>query len=178
MTSTVVLRPLVVDDAPFLAALQTDPVFAAHAGWPHVSAIAEGEGWWRESIEVPDPLLLRLLATTAGGPVGYVDLHGEDPHERELGYAIGPSSLWGRGLATHAALAGIEWGFERLHLDRIWAEAVAANTASVRVLEKSGMHPLGPGADESFLGKPSHYERFEIRRPDLRPDRDRPPRSG
>jgi hypothetical protein len=89
VTSVIALRPLVVDDAPFLASLQTDPVFAAHAGWRHVTAIADGEGWWRESIAVPDPLLLRLVAITIDGPVGYVDLHGEDPRLRELGYVIG-----------------------------------------------------------------------------------------
>jgi RimJ/RimL family protein N-acetyltransferase len=165
VTSVLALRPLVADDAPFLAWLQTDPVFAAHAGWRRTTAIADGEGWWRESIAVPDPLLWRLLAITADGPVGYVDLHGEEAHERELGYAIGPSQLWGRGLATEAARAGIQWGFERLQLDRIWAEAVAANIASVRVLEKVGMYSVGPGAEESFLGVPSHYERYEIHRP-------------
>lgn len=99
---------MAVDDAPFLASLQTDPIFAEHAGWTHTVAVADGEGWWRERIADPDPLLLRLLAFTGDGPVGYVDLHGEDPHVRELGYAIGPSTLWGRGLATEAARAGIE----------------------------------------------------------------------
>lgn len=163
--SLLTLRPLVADDASFLASLQTDPVFAAHAGWRVTNAISDGEGWWRESIADPDPLLLRLLATTVDGPVGYVDLHGRDAHVRELGYAIGPSPRWGHGLATEAARAGIEWGFERLHLDRIWAEAVEANIASVRVLEKVGMHPIGRGADESFLGVPSHYKRYEILRP-------------
>jgi hypothetical protein len=66
VTSTLTLRPLVVNDAPFLASLQADPVFAAHAGWRHITAITDGEGWWRESIAVPDPALLRLLETFLG----------------------------------------------------------------------------------------------------------------
>ena len=43
--------------------------------------------------------------------------------------------------------------------------AVEANIASVRVLEKVGMHAVGRGADETFLGVPSHYKRYEILRP-------------
>ncbi len=164
MTGLLTLRPLVEDDAQFLASLQTDPLFAAHAGWRPTSTIADGESWWREEIARPDPLLLRLLAIAADGPVGYVDLYGDGFHERELGYAVGPSARWGRGLGTAAARAGIDWGFDSLRLDRIWAEAVTANTASVRVLEKAGMHHIGRGADEPFLGAPSHYERYEILR--------------
>ena len=165
MRRVVILRPLVEEDSRFLASLQTDPLFASHAGWRHSRTIAEGEGWWREQIASPDPLLLRLLATVDDRPIGYVDLYGDDPHERELGYAVGPSVLWGRGLATAVARAGLDWGFERLRLNRIWAEVVSANIASIRVLEKVGMRHIGRGADELFLGAPSHYERYEILRP-------------
>ncbi|WAB84598.1 GNAT family protein [Microcella daejeonensis] len=166
MNGSITLRPLTLDDARVLAEWQTDAVLAAHAGWRPTSEAAEGEGWWRTSILNPDPLLLRLGVIHAGHLVGYVDLYGGEADERELGYLIGPSSQWGRGLATAAGEAAIAHGFEALGLQRIWAEAVAANLASVRVVEKLGLRSIGRGEAETFLGAESHYERFEILRDD------------
>jgi RimJ/RimL family protein N-acetyltransferase len=55
-------------------------------------------------------------------------------------------AAWGRGLATEAALASLEYGFQRLGLPRIIARADPANVASVRVLEKIGQAAQGsPG---------------------------------
>lgn len=168
MAVLLTLRELGLDDAPVLASWQTDPVFAAHAGWRVTSSLTDGEPWWRESILDPDPRLLRLAAVEGEDLVGYVDLYGAGRDERELGYLIGPASRWGRGRATAAASAALAYGFEQLGLGRIWAEAVAANSASVRVLQKIGMSPTGRGAAESFLGQQSHYERFALTQSDWR----------
>ncbi len=46
---------------------------------------------------------------------------------------------WGRGYATEAARAAIEFGFKQAGLDEIVAFTVPANTRSVRVMEKLGM---------------------------------------
>jgi RimJ/RimL family protein N-acetyltransferase len=46
---------------------------------------------------------------------------------------------WGRGYATEAARAAIEFGFTQAGLDEIVAFTVPANTRSVRVMEKLGM---------------------------------------
>lgn len=46
---------------------------------------------------------------------------------------------WGRGYATEAAKAALEYGFEILKLDRIIALAKPENIASRRVIEKIGM---------------------------------------
>lgn len=58
--------------------------------------------------------------------------------------------------------AAVAYGFEQLGLRRVWAEAVVANRASVRVLEKTGLRPIGRDRADPFLGEPSHYQRFEI----------------
>ena len=58
--------------------------------------------------------------------------------EVDLGYRFFPE-FWGRGLATESGLASVRYGFDVLGLDRIIGLAVPENTASIRVLEKSGM---------------------------------------
>jgi RimJ/RimL family protein N-acetyltransferase len=56
----------------------------------------------------------------------------------ELGY-IFARVAWGRGIATEAARACLQYGFERLGWDAIGAGALRENAASLRVLEKLGM---------------------------------------
>jgi RimJ/RimL family protein N-acetyltransferase len=55
---------------------------------------------------------------------------------------------WGRGIATEAGAAWIAHGFETMGLRRIEAGANAANTASLRVIEKLGFRWIRSGGDE------------------------------
>lgn len=57
----------------------------------------------------------------------------------EVGYRFLPE-FWGKGYATEITKALIGYGFERLGLNKICAVAMPENKASVRVMEKSGMH--------------------------------------
>jgi RimJ/RimL family protein N-acetyltransferase len=47
---------------------------------------------------------------------------------------------WGKGYATEAALASLQHGFHAYGIDRIVGRARKDNAASLRVLEKLGMH--------------------------------------
>ena len=56
----------------------------------------------------------------------------------EIGYVINPA-YWGRGIADEAVRAVMEFGFESLRLNRIEAKFIEGNSASMRVMEKTGM---------------------------------------
>jgi ribosomal-protein-alanine N-acetyltransferase len=60
----------------------------------------------------------------------------------ELGYWLG-QPFWGKGIATAAVRRIVEFGFEELHLRRIFADVFASNPASRRVLEKAGFQLEG-----------------------------------
>lgn len=62
------------------------------------------------------------------------DIHG---HNGEIGYSLHPE-CWGRGLATEAARLLIYFGFNELHLHRIYATCDPRNIASYKVMEKLG----------------------------------------
>jgi RimJ/RimL family protein N-acetyltransferase len=62
--------------------------------------------------------------------------------EWEVGWAIHPDE-WGKGYATEAARQVMDWGFRELDIHRIVAFCHASNSASVRVMEKLGMHQDG-----------------------------------
>lgn len=172
----ILLRPLRARDADVAADWARDETFVAHAGWTPGLPREEYRVFWRRLALSPPPELLRLAAERRGEMVGTVDLHGLEPGIRELGYTVGPSANWGRGLGTALARAGLAHGFEVLGLDAVWAEALPANLASVRILRRLGMRADGHGEIEEFLGVPGRYERYRISREQYERDtgRDRP----
>lgn len=72
--------------------------------------------------------------------------------EIDLGYRL-IKTAWGRGYATEAAFACLQYGFQRLALKRIVGRALPDNTASLRVLEKCGMTYIGEQVVEGLLHK-------------------------
>ena len=74
----------------------------------------------------------------SGEVIGFAGLkYLEELQGTDLGYRLLPS-YWGRGLATEAALASIDYGFQQLRLPRLLGLVDPENTRSVRVLEKTG----------------------------------------
>jgi ribosomal-protein-alanine N-acetyltransferase len=71
------------------------------------------------------------------GVYPHFGVKGPIPFEGALGYTLARSH-WGRGLASEAARAFVDFGFDELHLRRIVAMVEVGNGASVRVLEKLG----------------------------------------
>lgn len=71
------------------------------------------------------------------GTCGFTSLDPEN-EKGEIGYVLSPG-FWGRGIATEAAMAVIEYGFTRLDLHRIEAKYIFGNDLSRRVMEKCGL---------------------------------------
>jgi len=69
---------------------------------------------------------------------------GLDPNreDRELGYWLGVA-YWGRGFATEAARAVIDYVFGDLECEALQSGARVSNPASRRVLEKCGFQWTG-----------------------------------
>jgi RimJ/RimL family protein N-acetyltransferase len=66
-----------------------------------------------------------------------------EEHKRaELGYWIGVP-YWNHGYASEAARRVVNWGFQYLGLNRIYAQHFADNPASGRVMQKIGMQYEG-----------------------------------
>lgn len=61
--------------------------------------------------------------------------------EFDIGYRL-MKKFWGKGYATEAAEACLEFGFTQLNMKTIVGRAMPANVASVRVLEKIGLSYL------------------------------------
>jgi RimJ/RimL family protein N-acetyltransferase len=158
----VTLRALVPADAAVIAAWGTDPAFARVAAWSPERSVADRTVFQERLILTPPPDLLRWGVEHEGSLVGFVNLAGLAPDRRELGFLIGGSSRWGRGLGRAAADAGLDLAFGELGLGEVWAEAYDAHQRSVRIMQGVGLRETGRGAEGRFLGMPTFYRRFAI----------------
>ncbi|WP_199433336.1 GNAT family N-acetyltransferase [Qaidamihabitans albus] len=94
--------------------------------------------------------------------------------DAELGYRLRAAS-WGRGYATEGTRALIRKGFTELGVRRVFAETMAVNLASRRVLEKAGLRYVRtfyPRWDEPIDGAEHGEVEYELHRIDWAgPDR-------
>jgi [ribosomal protein S5]-alanine N-acetyltransferase len=74
------------------------------------------------------------------GYCGFFAQMVDDLEEIEIGYRLHPD-YWGQGLATEAARAVRDFGFDKLKLPRLISLIHPDNAASKRVAEKNGMTP-------------------------------------
>ena len=70
--------------------------------------------------------------------IGFVGMIRKDDHQAEVGWAL-HVGYRGKGYATEAARALIAYGFEKLRLHRIYADASSENLPSFNVMERLGM---------------------------------------
>lgn len=74
--------------------------------------------------------------------IGLVGISWEDENAPELGYCLGVDH-WGKGYATEAARAMIDYAFEEYAIERLISGARVLNPASRHVLEKCGFQWTG-----------------------------------
>jgi RimJ/RimL family protein N-acetyltransferase len=163
-TARLRLRRLCLSDEPDLLALDSDPEVMRYVGSPPGLRSAEetahrvseriradhgARGWW--VVEGRDDGVFHglglLLPMPGGGDV-------------EVGYRLARRS-WGRGIATEAASALVDYAFRVLELPRTVAVVYPENRASRRVLEK-----LGFVHDGLFEYKGARVDHFTLAAPE------------
>ncbi len=85
--------------------------------------------------------LTTLADETVIGACGIAQPEGQNP---EIGYWLG-ARFWGKGYATEAVRAAIDYAFTNLEHDALQSSARVTNPASRRVLEKCGFQWTGAG---------------------------------
>ena len=156
-TERLLLREITLDDQEALFRLHSDPSVQKYTGEPVVKSIDEikkaienrilgykkyGYGRWATILKSGNQFV---------GWAGLAYLPEFD--EIDLGYRFLPE-FWGKGLATEASRAILNYGFNTLKLKKIVAIAMKENKASIRVMEKVGMQfekfaPYEPGTEDA-----------------------------
>ena len=145
-TARLMMRPFAMDEVDDLHRLWIDPGVRKFL-WddqviPRDTAVAvvensidsfvnHGFGFWTIRFK-NDPALIGF------GGLRHFTEDGAEASEVEILYGVAPES-WGKGVATEAAGAVLNYGFGECELAHIYAGADPPNVASFRVIEKLGM---------------------------------------
>jgi RimJ/RimL family protein N-acetyltransferase len=146
---------------------------APAAGWPpeHYDApvLSYAANYLRAH---PDALgwllwyvVLRRTATTPAQIIGFAGFGGMPPADGtvEVGYSI-VIPFRQRGYATEVVAALIEWAFESSSVRRVAADSLPGNTASIRVMQKNGLHYIGAGPEPGtvrYILERADYQRMQ-----------------
>ena len=138
-TERLLLRRFAEADVDHLLALHNDPEVMRFINGGEPTSRQEVEREYRERFAGDGCWAAFEKAT--GEFVGWFALHpaeGGGPEGHELGYRL-KRSAWGRGYATEGSLALVRCGFAEHGVRRVWAQTMAVNAASRRVMEKAGL---------------------------------------
>ena len=154
-TARLMLRPMDLSDAARVALLVGDfAVSRMLAVVPHPYTVADAEGWigrhaaWAET---GDDFPFAIVAGE-DGLVGCVGLARRAEETYELGYWLGVP-YWGRGYASEAGRAALDWATEARGVTRFSSAHFVDNPASGRVLEKLGFAYTGVVEDHPCLAR-------------------------
>ena len=165
-TSRLLLRTFTLSDAPLIYELNIDPDVTRYTGDPiknldHAQQVLEqvilpqyalyNHGRWAVHVKPElDPICI--------GFIGWCGLKTRpERNEIDLGYRF-MKKAWGKGYASEAAFACLQYGFEKLSLPRVVGRAMPQNIGSLRVLEKCGMQYIGEEMVDDHPAKT--YEAF------------------
>jgi|SRR5581483_4969284 RimJ/RimL family protein N-acetyltransferase len=143
MTARLILRPFTLDDAPRVQMLAGARQVAEMTGhMPHPYPDGAAEEWiyshaaeWKRG----EGVTFAIARRDNGELIGAIGLTIHPAHRRaEMGYWLGVP-YWNQGYMTEAARAVLQFAFETLHLNRVYASHFRRNPASGRVMQKIGM---------------------------------------
>ena len=144
-TERLVLRWFNPDDLDLVIELDSDAEVMRYIndGLPvDLAEVTENLEWWLTQYDRDGGYgFWAMIEKATGHFVGWMHFRpgdGAGPLEPELGYRL-RRDAWGLGYASEASRAQIDKGFTELGVERVYAETMAVNTGSRRVMEKAGL---------------------------------------
>ena len=142
-TERLILRAPRLGDVKAVAMLANDRRIAENtARIPHPYRPADAEDFIAAANVGGETVF--LIAQRGGAVLGACGFIQIDRHPPEIGYWLG-TKFWGKGYATEAVRAVIDYAFTDLDCEALQAAARVTNPASRRVLEKCGFQWTGAG---------------------------------
>ncbi|MEW9550786.1 GNAT family N-acetyltransferase [Nonomuraea sp. NPDC050783] len=179
-TRRLILRRFAESDAGHLFALHNDPEVMRYLNGgkpvPLATIVEETLPWFIRSG------FYAAIEKSSGDFIGWFHLRppqGGPADEPELGYRL-HRAAWGRGYATEGSLALIDLAFGELGARRVFAQTMAVNLGSRRVMEKCGLRyarTFFPYWPEPLEGWEQGEVEYELNRADWHPRSAPPPGS-
>lgn len=155
-TDRLYLREIHVDITQDMFVLHSDEIVQRYTGEPTISTVEEMQEAILKRVGNYGKFGYGRWATFLKDEMKFVGWAGlaylPEFDEIDIGYRFLPQ-FWGKGIATEACTAILDYGFNTLQLERIVAIAMKENLASIRVMQKIGMQfekyaPYDPGGED------------------------------
>lgn len=146
-TPRLLLRKMREDDSADVFRYASDPEVSRYTTWETHESIDSSRSFLKAVVEGYATGTTRQWAIVLNdnermvGTIGF-GWWDDSSRQAEVGYALA-RDCWGQGFTPEALAAVMRYGFEHLNLNRIQARCHGQNTASVRVLMKSGFRHEG-----------------------------------
>lgn len=140
-TQRLYLREMTPEDAEVAYILNLDPEVLRYTGDDPFESIEEAKTFLENYASYRTYGFGRwgMILKETGEYLGWCGLkYTPELDEFDIGYRL-MKQFWGKGYATEAAEACLEFGFTQFNMKTIVGRAIPANVASVRVLEKIGL---------------------------------------
>jgi RimJ/RimL family protein N-acetyltransferase len=142
-TQRLLLRELSEADAAFMLELLNEEPFLLHVGDREVRTLADAAAYILNgpvaSYEKFGFGLYAVELKESGVPIGICGLLKRDSlDDVDIGFAL-LQKFWGRGYAYESAAAMMDYGWNKVGLNRIVAITTPENLASAKLLEKIGL---------------------------------------
>ncbi|WP_296312842.1 GNAT family N-acetyltransferase [Winogradskyella sp. UBA3174] len=149
-TKRLILRPITEDDAQDFFELDANPNVHIYLGNNPVKTIDQSKAAIANILEQYKTNgigRLAIIDKATNTFLGWSGLKFEQNLRKafdyyDLGYRL-KEQHWGKGYATEAAIASLDYGFKDLKLKEICAAADIGNIASNVILKKVGLKPSG-----------------------------------
>ncbi len=157
-TPRLILRPISMEDDEGMFELDSNPEVLTYIGVPPQTDIAQSREIIRFIQQQYEKYGVGRLAITlkdTGEFIGWAGLKyitepiNNHVHHYDVGYRL-IQRYWGKGYATEAAKASLDYGFQGLRLDKIYATAMPANIASLTILKKIGLRHVHDFVDKGM----------------------------
>ena len=158
------IRPVTIEDAPFILELMNTPKWIKYIGERHVKTVEEAEIYIQEKAfpqlekhGYTNNVVIKKEDNTKLGTCGLY--HREDREDPDIGFAFSPT-YEGKGYAYEASHQLMINAKNQYGLKELSGYTLEDNLASRKLLEKLGLILKGkgslPSSDEELL----HYHRF------------------
>jgi RimJ/RimL family protein N-acetyltransferase len=127
---------------------------------------------WFEKLQADDSRVEFVIETPQKTPVGVIGLAGIDSAHQtaEIYLVIGQKEFWGKGVMLEAECLLIDWAFNSLGLEKIWAQTRSDNIASVITMKKIGFQIEGTLRNEKIVdGQRTTVLHLGLLREDFKP---------
>ena len=142
-TERCILRPLTIDDAEALNAVNRIPQVMRYIG--PVEDNIEKTRWYLQKGPLADYEKFgygrhACIDKSTGKLIGFCGMkYVRSLQDADIGYRLHPD-YWGKGIATEISMAAMDYGKSALGLTRILGLAMPDNLGSINIFPKLGMH--------------------------------------